>query len=96
MQRGCTVVQGAVREGVALECPDSLGEKLENAGFSVFSKTHTIVFGEQKPALGGEANAPGIHVRQGLQAVHSVSENFTPPQHQPSEGEARCSCSAGA
>jgi hypothetical protein len=45
MQRGCTAVQGAVTEGVLLECPVSLDENFESVGFGVFSKTRTIFFG---------------------------------------------------
>jgi len=39
MQRGCTATQRAVTEGVTLEAPVLLGEKLENAGLGVFLKT---------------------------------------------------------
>ena len=45
MQRGCTAVHGAVTEGVVLEVPVLLDEKLENVGFGVFSKTRTIFLG---------------------------------------------------
>jgi hypothetical protein len=47
MQRGCTTAQGAVPEGGALECPVSLGEKLENADFSVFFKARMIFYGRR-------------------------------------------------
>lgn len=39
MQRDCTAVQGAVTEGVLLECPVSLGKNAKNIRISVFSKS---------------------------------------------------------
>jgi hypothetical protein len=42
MQCGRTAVQGAVAEGVSLECPVSLSEKQESLGFGAFSKTGSI------------------------------------------------------
>jgi hypothetical protein len=50
MQRDCTAARGAAAEGVTLEAPVLLGDKLENAGFGVFSKMRTIFFGWQLPA----------------------------------------------
>ena len=42
MQRGCTAAQRTVTNGGMLECPDSLGEKLENTRKGVFSKSGSI------------------------------------------------------
>lgn len=95
MQRGCTAVQGAVTEGISLERPVSLDENFENVGFGVFSKTRTIFFGRQLPACGEGLNSPMDHMLQGLQENYSVSEDFTPPQRQPFEGEAGRSSSEG-
>lgn len=47
MQCSCTAAHRAVTEGVVLEAPVLLGEKLENVGFDMFSKTCTIFFGGQ-------------------------------------------------
>ena len=66
MQRGCTAVHGTVTEGVVLEAPVLLGEKLENVGFGVFSKTRTIFLGGNCLRAGGSANSPVAHMRQGL------------------------------
>ena len=66
MQRGCTAVHGAVTEGVVLEAPVLLGEKLENVGFGVFSKPRTIFWGGNCLRAGGSANSPVAHMRQGL------------------------------
>ena len=42
MQRGCTAVRGVVADGVALECPVSLGANFEKVGIRVFLKTRMI------------------------------------------------------
>ena len=84
-----------VHEGGSLGCPVSLDENFKNVGFGVFSKTRTIFSGWQLPTCGGGVNSPMDHMQQGLQENYSVSEDFTPPQRQPFEGEAVRSCSAG-
>ena len=47
MQRGCTEALRAFTGGVILVAPVSLGENFENMGFGGFSKSTTLISGEQ-------------------------------------------------
>ncbi|VVQ30704.1 hypothetical protein PS947_02081 [Pseudomonas fluorescens] len=96
MKHDCTDAQGAVTEGRMMESPVSLGENFENVSIGLFSKTRTIFFGWQLPVCGGGLSSPMAHMRQGLQESYRVSEDFTPPQRQPFEGEAGRSSSEDA
>lgn len=81
-------MQRSVTEGGSLGRPVSLDENFENVGFGVFSKTRTIFSGGNSLHARGGVNTPLAHMRKGLQENYSVSEDFTPPQRQPFEGEA--------
>jgi len=64
--------------GGFLEPSVSLGENLENAGFSVFSKTRTIVF-ERNSAVSGDSlralQSPTDGGSSGIEGLHGSEED---------------------